>query len=121
MTEAFRSIGDQLRFAIEKKHLIRVRYHDKLRLAEPHDYGLHNGKERVLVYQLQQLGASAAKGRATGWRLLDVSGIQDCVVEETRFPGSRGNQHRNHLEWETVYARVTLVAMAGALVGSYYR
>ena len=33
----------QLRFAIAHRRLIEVRYGGRLRVAEPHDYGLKNG------------------------------------------------------------------------------
>jgi len=103
MTEALRSVGDQLRFAIAKKRLIEVRYHGKLRLAEPHDYGVQNGKERLLMYQKS---ARPQERSASGWRLLDVSTIESCTVLDETFPGSRGKLHRNHLRWEIVYVRV---------------
>jgi hypothetical protein len=98
-------VNDQLQSAIENKRLIKVRYHGSLRVAEPHDYGVHNGVEKLLVYQLRGTVRSPQRS-TTGWRLLEVSKIEACVVLDETFPGSRGQQHRNHLKWEIVYARV---------------
>jgi hypothetical protein len=36
-----------------------------------------------------------------------VSQIEECVVLEDAFPGSRGDSHKHHLVWDIVYARVT--------------
>ena len=44
---------------------------------------------------------------ATGWRLLDTSQIEECLVLEKNFPGSRGLLHQSHLVWDVVYARVS--------------
>jgi hypothetical protein len=99
------SIDEQVRHAIENKLLLEISYNGKWRVVEPHDYGVHNGEERLLVYQLRSVPPSS-DGRAIGWRLLDVSKIQGCGVLNESFGGSRGQAHRNHLKWEILYARV---------------
>ena len=100
------SIDEQLRHAIENRQLIEVSYNGKRRVVEPHDYGVHKGVEKLLVYQLRSL-PPASDRQATGWRLLDVSKIQSCGVLNESFRGSRGQAHRNHLKWEIHYARVS--------------
>ncbi|MGH9383621.1 MAG: Fic family protein [Vicinamibacterales bacterium] len=100
-----RSFDEQLRFAIKNHRLIKLRYHGNVRVAEPHDYGVHNGIERVLVYQLTGVHRVRQQSVA-GWRLLDVSNIEECEVLKERFQGSRGQSHRNHHVWDIVYARV---------------
>ena len=105
MTRVSGSLDEQLRSAITHRRLIEVRYHGKVRIAEPHDYGVQKGVERLFVYQLS--GAHRSLQRSvTGWRLLELSKIEDCHVLDQRFPGSRGQSHRNHLAWDVVYARV---------------
>ncbi len=99
------SIDAQLRLAIANKRLIRFRYHGSDRVAEPHDYGVNNGVTRLLVYQLRG-PARSTRGSATGWRLLDVSKLEDCFALDDTFPGSRGPAHRQHLGWEILHARV---------------
>ena len=60
---------------------------------------------RLLAYQLR--GPVRAPGKdVRGWRLFDVSRIEDCVALEETFPGSRGRFHLHHLAWDVVYARV---------------
>lgn len=106
MTGDPESIDEQLRHAIENTRLIEVIYNGKRRVVEPHDYGVHSGEERLLVYQLRTVPPSA--GRPTsGWRLLDVAKIQNCYVLSESFPGSRGHAHRKHVAWEILYARVS--------------
>jgi hypothetical protein len=100
-----RSLDDRLRFAIENTRLIEVRYSGSVRVAEPHDYGVHKGVERLLAYQLRG-PARSPQQRVTGWRLFDLSKIEDCIVLDVTFRGSRGQSHRAHLVWEVLYARV---------------
>jgi Fic family protein len=99
------SIDERLRFAIANKLLIHVSYDGATRLLEPHDYGVQKSVQRLLAYQVRRTGG--APGRAiTGWRLLDVSKIAECVVLEEAFAGSRGGSHLHHYKWDNVYARV---------------
>ncbi len=95
----------EFRLAIAGKHLIQLSYKGTLRVVEPHDYGVYKGVARLFVYQVR--GASSTQGRAgRGWKLLDVEHIAGCVVLPETFPGSRGDYHQNHLDWDEVYARV---------------
>jgi hypothetical protein len=96
----------QFRFAIEHKRLIEVRYEGRLRVAEPHDYGVKNGRPRLLVYQLRVRGGHEPDAR--GWRLLDVSKISICAVCHETFAGSREQESQRHFTWGELYARVSL-------------
>jgi hypothetical protein len=98
------SLDAQLRFAINSKRLIQFRYHDALRVAEPHDYGVQKGVTRVLAFQLR--GASSRTTSARGWKLLDVTKISGCIVLDETFAGSRGEAHQQHYVWDVLYARV---------------
>lgn len=94
-----------LRFAIANRRLLRLTYHSRCRVAEPHDYGVLNGRPRLLVYQVRELDA-ARSTRIAGWRLLDVAKIEDFEVLDETFPGSRASSHTDHFSWDVVYARV---------------
>ena len=94
-----------LRFAIANKRLIQVSYTGSVRVLEPHDYGIQNGKTRLLGYQRRVSGNGQRTG-IKGWRMLDVSKIGQCVVLGEFFQGSRGASHQRHYVWEVVYARV---------------
>ena len=63
------------------------------------------GETKLLVFQTRG-GSSAQPHGASGWKLLIVSKIEGCVVLDESFPGSRGNAHRHHYVWDTLYARV---------------
>jgi hypothetical protein len=97
------SIDGWIRFAIEHRRLIEVRYGGAVRLAEPHDYGAINQVDRLLVFQLR--GRPGSQGKEP-WRILDLPKIESLVVLEQTFPGSRGSSHQSHREWDAVYARV---------------
>ncbi|HJU05835.1 MAG TPA: hypothetical protein VJ692_11860 [Nitrospiraceae bacterium] len=58
------SLHELLCLAIKNKRLIQFEYQDCDRTAEPHDYGILNGMEEVLVYQLR--GESKSKVFLTG-------------------------------------------------------
>jgi hypothetical protein len=104
-TDTPQSLDTLIRFAIKHRRLIDVGYKGAPRVAEPHDYGVQNGVERLFVYQLRG-PVRSSRLNPTGWRLLDTLKIDRCVVLEATFPGSRGRSHRNHLAWDVLYARV---------------
>jgi hypothetical protein len=98
------SNDERIRFAIANRRLVGVSYGGTMRVAEPHDYGVQNGRERLLVFQLR--GPSRSGRSPTGWRLLDTGKIESLAVLDEAFAGSRGESHRGHLQWDVVYARV---------------
>lgn len=99
------STGARIRFAIEHRRLVEVRYGGTTRVAEPHDYGVQDSRDRLLVFQLR--GPARPGHSPTGWRLLDVSKIESLTVLDDTFAGSRGQSHSAHHRWEIVYARVS--------------
>jgi hypothetical protein len=99
------AFDERVRTAIANKRLLQLKDHGRVRVAEPHDYGLQNGVRRLLVYQLSEPEGPGGR-RAVGWRLLEASKIEDLTVMEQTFPGSRGDSHQHHFAWDAVYARV---------------
>jgi len=73
-----------------------------MRIAEPHDYGVNNGKIRLFCYQVG--GQSTEK--LPGWRLIDVLGISDLEILKDTFAGSRRDESSKHHTWERVFGRV---------------
>ena len=98
-------LDSQIRFAIEHNRLNEVRYKGSDRVAEPHDYGVQKGTERLFVYQLRGPERSPAN-TARGWRLLDTSKIEACLALDQTFPGSRERSSQRHQQWDVLYARV---------------
>ena len=98
------TLDSQLRFAIANKRLIRFTYESAVRVAEPHDYGLRDGAPKLLAYQRQKAGRKDLHVR--GWRWLDIAKIQDCIVLEDSFSGTREKEDQQHHHWDVLYARV---------------
>jgi predicted DNA-binding transcriptional regulator YafY len=98
-----RTIDEQLRSAIAGKRLVKLRYSGRVRVVEPHDYGVQKGAVRLLAYQQQSFGPRKSE---RGWRLFDVAKIEELAVLDTVFEGSRGASHQTHHVWDVVYARV---------------
>ena len=96
MVDEIESTGDRIRFAIANRRLVEVRYSGTTRIAEPHDYGIQKGRERLLVYQLH--GPARPGQTAIGWRLLEVSKIEALGVLDGAFAGSRGQSYDAHDE-----------------------
>jgi hypothetical protein len=71
--------------SIEKRHHVCFFYDGKERISEPHDYGIQNGRVRLLVYQF---GGESKSGRLPAWRLVDVEGISKLKILNTTFPGN---------------------------------
>lgn len=94
----------QLRQAIEGQRLVEVRYKQRTRIAEPHDYGQQKGVDRLLIYQL--MAAGSRPGQEVGWRLLDVPKIESLNILDVKFKGSRQARHQDHHTWDVLYARV---------------
>jgi hypothetical protein len=95
------TIDAQLRSAIANKRLVEFTYKAERRVAEPHDYGRRKGIDILLVYQRKKAGRYI-----TGWRSLEVSKIEDLVVLDDTFPGTRGAPQQDHVVWDVLYARV---------------
>ena len=94
----------RLRHAIEEQRLVEIRYKQRTRIAELHDYGHQKGVDRLLIYQLMATGSRP--GHEVGWRLLDVPKIESLKVLDARFQGSRQERDQDHHTWDVLYARV---------------
>jgi len=96
------SLDRTLREAIEKKHLIRFRYKNQERIAEPHDYGVQKGTVRLFCYQV----GGRSSGRLPGWRMVNVSEMQNCEILDQTFAGNRKTLTGVHHHWNEVFLRV---------------
>jgi len=94
---------DQLiRTAIEQTRLLRLRYRDKLRIVEPHDYGVHNGVIKLLTWQI----GGASSGPLPNWRWMETDLIADAQILDRTFPGGRPTPSGKHHQWDKLYLRV---------------
>lgn len=96
------SNDELLRFAIAHRRLLAFEYHGAPRAVEPHDYGVLNGREALLAYQV----GGRSQGRLPGWRQFDVDGLTHVAVLDDTFPGSRAQAGQAHKQWDTLYCRV---------------
>jgi hypothetical protein len=95
--------GDLVR-AITEKHLIRFVYKaGGYRIVEPHDYGILQGVESLLAYQV---AGESRSGTARGWKHFEVAHIRYLQVLERRFPGTRADSAQRHHIWDALFARV---------------
>ena len=101
------SIHRQLRLAIETKRLIEFAYQDLRRVAEPHDYGVLNGAEHLLVYQV---AGESRSMKLPDWRLIRVTEIKKFRILDKQFPGGRSVPSGKHKKWDQLFIRVSLAA-----------
>lgn len=83
--------------AIAQKRLIELCYDGKVRVAEPHDYGIRNGQQKLLSYQLEPI---------TNWRLFEVEKMSGLRLLERSFRGGRPTSSGQHHKWDVLFARV---------------
>ena len=100
--EAEPRIDPLLWTAIEQKHLIRLRYKNRDRIVEPHDYGVHNGLVKLLGYQVG--GSSSHK--LPNWRWMEQDLISDIQLLDQTFPGGRPTPSGKHHKWDKLFIRV---------------
>lgn len=91
-----------IRKAIRNKQLIRLVYQNKVRVIEPHDYGIHKSVVKLLAYQVR----GSSTGRLPGWRWLEVGGISDAQLMDETFPGNRPPPSGQHHQWDEIFIRV---------------
>src|SRR5260370_976389 len=81
------TLNSDLLRAIADKRIVEFVYKTgRTRLAEPHDYGIRRGVERLLVFQLR---GDSQSGASRGWKELDVAQIRQLRVTEHLFAGTR--------------------------------
>jgi uncharacterized protein DUF2442 len=100
---------DLLLKAIHDRKLINFEYQGKARVAEPHDYGIQNGVERLLCYQV---GGASGSGRLPSWRLVEVAEIEKLKITNRNFPGNRPAPSGQHHHWDVLFDRVAESASA---------
>jgi hypothetical protein len=88
--------------AIEQAHMIRLFYHGKERILEPHDHGILNGSVQLLGYQT----AGKSSRRLPNWILMKTDEIVDLEMLDRTFPGGRPTASGKHLQWDLLFIRV---------------
>lgn len=91
-----------LRTAIEQTRLLRLRYQNKVRIVEPHDYGEHNGIIKLLTYQV----GGSSSGPLPNWRWMETRLMSDVQLLDQTFPGGRPTASGKHHQWDKLLLRV---------------
>jgi hypothetical protein len=96
------TVDELLRAAIDQRRLVQLIYKGKRRIAEPHDYGVHNGTVKLLGYQI----GGSSSGRLPNWRWMEVKSISDVRLLDQTFAGGRPTPSGKHHQWDQLFARV---------------
>jgi hypothetical protein len=88
-----------IRVAMTQRRLIQFSLHGRLRVAEPHGYGVRNGVSQLLVYQV---AGDSASGKLPNWRWVVVSQVQALEVLDPMF---RGRPHTTPA-WDRLFLTV---------------
>jgi len=84
--------------AITNKHLLKFNYHEYERIVEPHVYGVKDGKEALLVFQVS---GGSSSGGLPEWRRMFLDEISDLEILEESFPGQRPTPSGKHSSFDT--------------------
>jgi hypothetical protein len=88
--------------AIEQTRMIRLGYHGKERIVEPHDHGVLNGSVQLLGYQTE----GASNRPLPNWLLMKTDEIVHLELLDQTFPRGRPTATGNHIRWDKLFIRV---------------
>jgi hypothetical protein len=88
--------------AIEETRVIRLKYHDKERILEPHDHGILNGSVQLLGWQT----AGSSSRPIPNWLLMKTDEISELTLLDETFPGGRPTSTGQHIDWDMLFIRV---------------
>ena len=88
--------------AIEERRVIRLMYHRKPRVVEPHDHGILNGSVQLLAYQI----AGSSSRPLPNWILMKTDDITALTLLKETFAGGRPTSSGTHIDWDELFIRV---------------
>ena len=88
--------------AIEETRMIRLVYHDKERILEPHDHGILKSSVQLLGWQT----AGSSSRPIPNWILMKTDEIFDLTLLEETFRGGRPTDKGEHIQWDVLFIRV---------------
>lgn len=83
--------------AITNKRLLKFSYHEYDRIVEPHVYGVKDGKEALLVFQVS---GESSSGGLPEWRRMFLDEITNLEILEEKFPGQRPTPSGKHSSFD---------------------
>ncbi len=93
-----------IRQAIAEKRLLEFFYDGYHRIAEPHVYGIKNGKYQLLTYQVR--GQSGSAWNLPNWRRFDIDRITGLRVLSEHFLGPRDYSAFEHSDFDLVLVAI---------------
>lgn len=93
--------------AIEQTRMIRLIYHQKERIVEPHDHGILNGSVQLLGHQV----AGSSSRPLPNWLLMKTDEITDLELLDQSFRGGRPTATGKHIKWDELFIRVNPAGM----------
>ncbi|WP_428323716.1 hypothetical protein [Nitrosopumilus sp.] len=81
------------------KRIVSFDYHGHHRIAEPHVFGIKDGRESLLVYQI---AGTSSSGGIPEWRRMFVNDITNFQITEQSFPGKRYTQSGEHSNFDRI-------------------
>jgi len=97
------TVDKMIRRAICEKKLLAYDYDEYHRIAEPHVYGMKNGDDGMLVYQIE---GESSSGGLPNWRRMKLEGITNMTVLDETFLGKRP-VNGLHSSWDVIYLIVS--------------
>ena len=88
--------------AIEQRRMMRLTYHHKERIIEPHDHGILNGSVQLLAWQV----AGSSSRPLPNWLLMKVDEMARLTTLPDTFPGGRPTASGQHVKWDKLFIRV---------------
>ena len=92
--------NEEITRAITEFRMIGFMYNGYYRIAEPHVYGLGDGRHELLCYQT---GGTSSGGRLPEWRRFNVDQITQLRVLDERFAGKRETYSGHHSDWDHIF------------------
>jgi hypothetical protein len=88
--------------AIKQRRMMRLVYHGKERIIEPHDHGILNGSVQLLAWQV----AGFSSRPLPNWLLMKVDEMAGLITQPDTFPGGRSTGSGEHVKWDKLFIRV---------------
>lgn len=83
--------------AISDKSIISFYYDGRLRIAEPHVFGIKNNKKSILCWQIR---GESSRGNLPEWRRFELAKILSLETISEKFLGKRPFPSGKHSEWD---------------------
>ncbi len=96
-------MDQEIRSAIANKQLVEFTYHRLHRVAEPHVFGMKDGRHQLLTYQVR---GESSSGGLPDWRRVTLSEVSGLRVLDEHFAGPRPYPSGKHSEFDTILAVV---------------